>query len=213
MRKPKLKAKPSAKELELWMNETLQHCCRVEWYANRLGVGHDDPERPHDITGTGNKFALPVMEGLALQFRRKGNLSWQFRSKYILPAVEKHRVQHHHQMWNGPDPYATEDEMQFGALDSLCCMMEDRVWNRAFTPNEVFKAIWENSNWDKITYLVSMYRKMDKLKYCPRFESLNIRNFDKLYLPRKHLPNETRKIIIERVDGTREMLNRNGYQL
>ncbi|MBI2482967.1 hypothetical protein HYV74_02175 [Candidatus Uhrbacteria bacterium] len=57
---------PTVDELRWWMLHTVQHVYRVEYYLRELGLGAHDPERPHDIVGTGNKFEWQVASGFAV---------------------------------------------------------------------------------------------------------------------------------------------------
>ena len=49
--------KPTKKELNIWLLSTLKHVCHIEYFVNKLDLNSNDPERPHDITGKGNKFS------------------------------------------------------------------------------------------------------------------------------------------------------------
>ena len=41
--------KPTTEELRAWLVSTLKHSIQVEYYFDRLGVGKNDPERPHEF--------------------------------------------------------------------------------------------------------------------------------------------------------------------
>lgn len=71
-----------------------------------------------------------MVKGLALQYRD----STQDFETYIKPAINRHRQQYHHRMWNQPHPddktepkpQATEEDMLVGAVDATCSLLENR---------------------------------------------------------------------------------------
>ena len=120
--------RPSLAEIRNWLLSTLRHSCQVEYYLHQLDLGHNDPQRPHDITGEGNKYTWPVVRGLALEHRSDDPA---FFEEHVLPAIEFHRRhQYHHQKWNQFDPSATPD----GRL-SPCSTRERDIGEDLPTPN------------------------------------------------------------------------------
>jgi hypothetical protein len=121
--------KPTRDEVQRWLIETLRHSFRVEYYLSQLGIFNHDPERPHDVNGLHNKFEWEIIKGIALQYREGIDCE-----AFIKPAVELHRTQYHHRMWNNPDPeniaypnpQASEEDMLTGAVDAICSLMENR---------------------------------------------------------------------------------------
>jgi hypothetical protein len=121
--------KPTQEEVNRWLLDVLKHSLRVEYYLNQLGIYNHDKERPHDINGPHNKFEWEIIKGIALQYRNNVDCA-----TYIMPAVELHRTQYHHRMWNNPDPNnkayknpeASEEDMLTGAVDAICSLMENR---------------------------------------------------------------------------------------
>ena len=118
---PETEIKPTSKEIGDWLLSTVRHSAQVEYYLNKLNWGINDPNRPHDIVGPGNKFSWPVLKGLALQHRSEDP---EFFIKNVLPSIEIHRQQFHHQKWNLPNSQATEDELMVGAVDAICSMLK-----------------------------------------------------------------------------------------
>jgi hypothetical protein len=123
---------PKEYEIKIWLVSTLKHSFHVEYFLEKLGLGREDPERPHDLIGLGNKFEWDVVKGFALQYR---NPKPDFKT-YILPALEIHRAQYHHQKWNDPDsaditkptPEASAGDMLVGAVDAVCSLLENRAY-------------------------------------------------------------------------------------
>lgn len=122
-------------EVKTWLLTTLRHSCHVEYYLHHLNRGQNDPQRPHDICGPGNKFEWEVIKGLALgnrelKYNKPGNEKNVkiFREKYLLPSIDFHRQQLHHQRWNNPHPDAPLDEMEVGAVDAICSLLENREY-------------------------------------------------------------------------------------
>ena len=84
--------RPTKEEVAKWMLSTLKHSNHVEYFLGKLGLGIRDPERPHDIVGSGSKYSLDVVRGLALQYREP---KVDFKT-CIAPSIEIHRHQYHH---------------------------------------------------------------------------------------------------------------------
>jgi hypothetical protein len=112
-------------EVKRYLVDTLQHSCRVEYYACKLGINEPDAERPHDLIGEGNKFEERVLSRLALQFKQPEVDCHE----YVYPGVELHRHgQRHHRKWNGKHLVkdATAYDLELGAVDTICALLEDR---------------------------------------------------------------------------------------
>lgn len=117
---------PNNNEVVRWMKEVVKHSNHVEYYLFKLGLGQNDSDRPHDLIGKYNKFDWEVLRGLALVYRKGDNLDFD---KYILPSIELHRNQYHHQMWNYDNPNATKQDLFVGVVDTICSMLEKRVYS------------------------------------------------------------------------------------
>ena len=122
--------KPTENEVRQWLVSTLQHVCHIEYFLDKLNLGHKDPERPHDLVGVGNKFDWRAIKGFALQYRTpKPDFNI-----YIKPSLDFHRQQYHHRKWNEPNPKdiskpivgASSDDMLVGAVDAVCSLLENR---------------------------------------------------------------------------------------
>ncbi len=117
---------PTDEEVKVCLISIVKHSSQVEYYLDKLKLGDNDPQRPHDIVGEGNKFSWLVFRGLALQYRSKDPVFFQ---NYVLPSIEIHRKgQYYHQMWNYPNPQATADDMKVGAVDALCSLLDNREY-------------------------------------------------------------------------------------
>jgi len=125
------KLMPYAQEINEWLIATVKHVYHVEYFLNEIGVGRDDPERPHDIVGVGNKFEWQVLHGFALQHRNHGSNVKPF----VEESLRLHRQQYHHRKWNNYNPFdltcrgtVSTDDMIVGAIDAVCSLLEDREY-------------------------------------------------------------------------------------
>lgn len=180
--------RPNSDEVFKWLRCTLQHSCHVEYYLGRLNVGKEDHQRPHDLVGSGNKLEWDVIKGFALQFR---NRPPDFDT-YILPALKRHRVQHHHQMWNEPDPNdrrrhnrdATPDALKLGAIDAICSLREPRGYQGgAHTFEEIEQIIDASEDAHKRPWLKLVLPEMAALP-VPQLELItSLERFPNIGLP------------------------------
>ncbi|MAG12994.1 MAG: hypothetical protein CMN78_00170 [Spirochaetales bacterium] len=117
---------PAVEELRSWLLVTLRHSCDVEYYLSRLHIGHYDFQRPHDLSGPGNKLCWEVASIMALESR---NSSMEYFKENLLPAVELHRKgQYHHRPISGIPILRRRDHKKVNLIDTLCCLMEDRPY-------------------------------------------------------------------------------------
>jgi hypothetical protein len=118
---------PAEENVRRWLLETLRHTCQVMYYSELFKIGLNDPELPHDIAGRYNKLEWDVMGGCALGY---SNLDHHDKEVFQLTreAVCLHRNQYHHRKWDWPDEEATADDLRFGALDTVCALMENRPY-------------------------------------------------------------------------------------
>jgi hypothetical protein len=118
---------PAEEDIRKWLLETLRHTCQVMYYSGILKIGQSDPELPHDIVGKYNKLEWDVMRGCALGY---SNLDHKNQEIFQLTkdAVCLHRSQYHHRKWDGPDEEATADDLRFGAMDTVCALLENRPY-------------------------------------------------------------------------------------
>ncbi|MBT5022518.1 hypothetical protein HOK51_00435 [Candidatus Woesearchaeota archaeon] len=198
--------RPLEGEITEWLLETVVHCVHVEYYAAIFNIGLDDPQRPHDIVGFGNKFEWDIIKQLSLQYR---NSEKEFFKKQVFPGIELHRNQYHHKNWNynnGDLPYskdiATSEDLLFGALDSICSLREERrMYQGGFHhDNEIFDIIGDNPSTSR-TYMREIFFKVLGAK--PPSTHLIDSVF---WFPNVGLPSDVHKKIVERVDETITML-------
>jgi hypothetical protein len=118
---------PAEGDVRKWLLETLRHTNHVMYYSEILKVGQNDPELPHDVVGPYNKFEWAVICGCALGY---SNLDHHDKVIFQMTkdSVHLHRNQYHHKMWDGPDEDATADDLRFGALDTICALLENRPY-------------------------------------------------------------------------------------
>lgn len=172
---------PNDDEVRKWLLESVRHSCMVEFYLHALDLGSHDPQRPHDITGKGSKLSWPVVMGLALQYRSDDPV---FFESYVLPSIEYHRKnQYHHQMWNGPDPDASDEDMKVGAIDSLCSMRDCRAYQGGeHSFEEVIHRIKDNEP-ERMKWFWMVYSMMKQVD-APDFSVIvSIYNLPSLGLP------------------------------
>jgi hypothetical protein len=208
--------KPTIKEVKDWLLSTVRHCCFVEYFLHKLNWGKEDPNRPHDIVGPGNKFSWSVLEGLAVQHRSDDP---EFFIKNVLPSIEIHRQQFHHQKWNIPNVHDRHEDMEVGAVDAICSLLEYRRYQGgAHSLDEIPKIIkgieigrvrliWtvepERAKW--------MWRAYKHMKKIPIPDTKLIKSLDKI--PNIGLPEKTYKKILSRLKETLKMLKKHGYEL
>ncbi|MDD5193658.1 MAG: hypothetical protein PHF67_03660 [Candidatus Nanoarchaeia archaeon] len=124
---------PTNLEITTQLLRTLRHAINFHYYAYQLGrIGQNDPELPHDLAGPGNRLEWEVVSGLALQFRTVNTAYFnQFLQPLIDKSVQIHRQQNHHRMWNGrvSHPAASKSDLEVGALDTICALLEPREYN------------------------------------------------------------------------------------
>lgn len=190
---------PTNEEVKRWLISTLQHSCGVEYYLEKLTLGKDDPERPHDLVGPNNKFEWKVILGMALVYRRP-KVDFE---KYILPAISLHRQQYHHRMWNDPDPdditkqlpCASGSDMMVGAVDAACSLLENRVYSggneqneqngRRHSWEEIEDALYNHNPAHKVPWSKIIVPQMKKLKQ-PNLELItSLENFPNIGLSSK----------------------------
>lgn len=199
---------PTNDEMEKQLICTLQHSFRVEYYLHRLELGRDDPQRPHDLVGEGNKFSWDVIRGLAFAYRKDPELNTELNKWYIEPARELHRKQHHHQMWNYCHPKATADNMKLGASDAICAMLEDRPYQKGpYSFEEI----------ESLVYTFPRHPIKDGWikKMLPYIREIKTPDFNVIQLhevPNLGLPAEMYVRIVERLEETLDELAGKGYK-
>ena len=172
---------PNAGEIEEFLLATLRHSCHVEYYLYRLNFGENDPQRPHDIEGPGNKYSWETVKGMALSGRAGINFE-----KYILPSLEIHRQQqHHHQMWNKPYPKGVDDDMRLGAVDAICSLLEPRTYQGGTHSFQDIPKIIEQTMEHKKKWMYEILSKMEAIKVPEIERIINLENIPNIGLPDK----------------------------
>ncbi|MBU0470735.1 MAG: hypothetical protein KKA62_03850 [Nanoarchaeota archaeon] len=199
---------PSQEEVEKQFLFTLRHAYSVEYFLHLFDAGHDDPQRPHDLVGEGNRLSLPVLLGLSFQHRDEEGL----KERYIKPAVNLHReFQFHHQMWNPPHPDASDDSMKVGAIDTVCSLREDRAYQGGVhTFQQIYDKVTQTDHLRnhprKVEWVIWSLMKIYSA-YAPDFKMIDLD-----YIPNFHLSTEIHKNIVKRVEETKSALREKGYR-
>jgi len=185
----------------------------VEYFLNKLELGSKDPERPHDLVGPGNKFEYSVLMGLALVYEeRKEEVEYKYKDR-ITEAIEAHRQQYHHRMWNQPNGDATEEDMYVGAVDTVCAMLEGRSFQREIEDYEDVLRIARGESdvpceTHKRRWIEKIAPEMQKIKQPSLEEILAVRQF-----PNIGLPKSMYELIRTRTKETILMLEEQGYKI
>jgi hypothetical protein len=197
---------PTADEIKEWLLSTTRHCFHVEFYANMFDVGLNDPERPHDIVGKGNKFTPVVISGFSV---RKRDDSQAFFDTYVKPSLDMHRRQYHHRMWNQYNPAATEDELYLGAVDAICSLLEDRGYQGGTHSFDEVEKEFRNSKPHQIKFMKNNLKNMRETERPDLDEIKSLHVF-----PNIGVPEHTYRKIKSRVNDTISMVKKwKGYEL
>ena len=198
--------KSTTEEIKNWLTGTVRHVQHIEYYLEKLQLGKEDHQRPHDIIGTGNKFEWEVIRGFAIQYRDRRQEHFDL---YVLPSLERHRHQYHHLKWNNQNPNATDEDMKVGAVDALCSLLEpDREYqggiHNATQINDIIKKNPEH----KRHWLKYIHAEMQKI------ESPNLNLITSLHdFPNIGINQATYDILRARVHDTLKMLQEHGYHI
>ncbi len=198
--------KPTTEEVRNWLVGTVRHVQHIEYFLERLQMGKEDPQRPHDIMGYGNKFEWGVIRGFAVQYRER---SQEHFNCYVLPSLERHRCQYHHAKWNNPNSDASAEDMKVGAVDTLCSLLEpDRAYQGGIhTPKEI-DAIIEKNPEHKQSWLRFIHAEMQ------RIEGPNLNLITSLHdFTNIGIHQATYDILRARVQDTLKMLQDHGYNI
>ena len=197
--------RPTEQEIMQWIVHTAAHSYHIEYFLQKLQIGAEDPDRPHDLVHAGNKFEWPAVKGLALQFRKNGHNDFY---PQIMASREYHRQQFHHRMWNQYYPSATEDAMKMGAVDAICSLLEPREYQGGC------------HSWKEISQIISgdPIHKIGWLRWmCSEMKQIGepaIKGITKLSeIPRQGIAAETYDIVLGRADETlKELEQTQGYR-
>ncbi len=197
---------PTRHEIEAWLLGTIRHVQHIEYFLERLQTGKEDPQRPHDIIGHGNKFEWEVIRGFALQYRDRSS---EFFDRYVAPSLERHRCQYHHKKWNNPNPNATDEDMKVGAVDAVCSLLEpDREYQGGKHNLSQINEIIEQNPEHKRPWLRQIHTEIQ------RIEQPNLQLITTLHkFPNIGINPNSYDILQGRVIGTINMLEEHGYKL
>jgi hypothetical protein len=197
---------PTRHEIEAWLIGTIKHVQHIEHFLERLQIGKEDPQRPHDIIGHGNKFEWEVIRGFALQYRDR---SPEFFDRYVAPSLERHRCQYHHQKWNNPNPIATDEDMKVGAVDAVCSLLEpDREYQGGkHTPAQIDEIIEQNPE-HKRSWLKQIHTEIQRIEEPNLQQIRELRDF-----PNIGINPDSYDTLRARVNDTIKMLKEHGYKL
>ena len=197
---------PTRHETEAWLLGTIKHVQHIEYFLERLQIGKEDPQKPHDIIRHGNKFEWEVIRGFALQYRDR---SPEFFDRYVMPSLERHRCQYHHQKWNNLNPNATDEDMKVGAVDAVCSLLEsDREYQGGkHTPAQIDEIIEQNPE-HKRPWLRLIHTEIQRIEQ-PNLQVIrDLRDFSNVGInPGSY------DTLRARVNDTIKMLEEHGYKL
>lgn len=208
---------PSAEEIRSWLLETLRHSCQMEYYLDILGFGNRDSDRPHDIEGEHNKLEWEIIKGCAFAYRNglSDEEREEIKHNIVFPTVNIHRLQYHHVMWNEYNEDATREDLMFGALDTVCALLENRPYytKRAESPEEVSenaeKLITSSNRIIKIPWIRAMAKEIKDIKRPEIYSIESLTDF-----PNIGIRKATYEQIADRMQSCLRMLkDEHGYVL
>jgi len=195
---------PNETEIIKWILHTATHAYHIEFFLQRLQVGTEDPDRPHDIIHQGSKFDWEVVKGFALQFRKDGNNTYKAE---ILASRTYHRQQYHHQKWNQFYPDATPDALELGAVDAVCSLLEPREYQGGSHTYEQIEKIADENPVHKVAWMKYAISEMKLIKQ-PNLKEITA--FSKI--PKEGITPQTYDIIQSRTHETLHRLEQDhGY--
>jgi hypothetical protein len=181
----------TAKEVYQWIFDTSLHVMHIEYFLTQLQIGKEDPQRPHDIVGPGNKFEWTVIQGLASQYLPKGEIRYL---PQIKASLALHRQQYHHQQWNINHASAPDDSLNLGAIDAICSLLENRPYQGGkHTYGEIYFIICNNPD-TKFFTLDRMIKDMQRIRQPPLDRILSLREFPNIGIPAQSYDHLTTRI-------------------
>lgn len=186
---------PTAAEVLWWMLHVVQHVCHIEYFLKELGISGEDPDRPHDIVGAGNKLEWDVLVGFAVQRR---NVDREIIDKYLENSLRMHRCQYHHKQWGGKEAFDNPDAMKLGAVDTICSLLEDRSYQGGVHSFKQIVKIAEENSVRTRSWLLDLIPEMEKIK-APEIYKITSLN----RIPNIGMPKEMYDIMCQRVADTR----------
>jgi len=196
---------PNEREIHAHILSTSLHSYRVEYLSTRLKVDdHDDPDRPHDMIGPGNKLEWRCLEGLSLAYRDRNKYV-----KQIIKAVNFHRQQYHHQMWNKDCPHMTDSSLKLGAIDTVCSKLEsEREYQKTVKTISELRELEFHGSKNQLDMISWVIGEMEKIE-IPYLR--DVTTFTQI--PKTGIPAQTHDTIMERIQETiRELRKDHGYK-
>ncbi|HLC73547.1 MAG TPA: hypothetical protein VJH20_02840 [Candidatus Nanoarchaeia archaeon] len=195
---------PTIGEIRQWIIGTVRHVQHIEYYLERLQLGKEDPQRPHDIIGYGNKLEWEVIRGLAVQYRDR---SPEFFYSHVEPSLERHRCQYHHLQWNAPNYLHTDGDMKVGAVDAICSLLEpDREYQGGKHTSMEIDAIIEKNPEYKQIWMREIHAEMQRIASPNLYLITDLDD-----MPNIGINPSTYDILGARLHDTLEMLQNRGY--
>lgn len=187
--------RPTKEEITWWLTDTVRHAYHIEYFLQRLQIGTEDKQRPHDIVGVGNKLEWEAIRGFALQYRGR-----EMFQDHVLPSLEFHRQQDHHIAWNEYNPTASPDAMKLGAVDACCSLLEPRDYQGGcHTYSELYE-IANNNPIHKTGWMLLVAQEMELVEQ-PVLANISLDN-----VPTLGLSAESHDILCGRISECRHML-------
>jgi len=160
-----------------------------------LGLDTSDIERPHDISGPGNKFEWEIMKELALPLGSK--------NPELRRAIELHDQQYHHRVWIEETEPEKPDDFLFSGTDAICYYRECRWSNRNHDYSEILREF--KGNEAQIECVKNLIPRMKKKKVPP----FRINNS----FPNPGIPDDMYRRMYKKIKETVYMLREKGYAL
>jgi hypothetical protein len=178
------------------------HSSAAEYWTPRLQIKNQDPQRPHDLEGEGNKLEYEVIQELSLQHMPR---PYRFQ-KQIFEGREKHRIQDHHKKGNKPNPFATEEDIKFSVLDTILALGENRGYRKKdYSLLEMNEFMFPTHQRPYVKPIITQMLDITKPE-TNRITSIH-------EIPNIGMPEEMYKSIIQKMSETIEMLREKGYSL
>ncbi len=195
----------TVREVHQWLLDTTRHVMHIEYFLERLQIGSDDPERPHDIIGVGNKFEWDVVRGLALQYLPRGEKIYKTE---IDAALAIHRQQYHHLQWNFHEGQATDDALGLGAVDAVCSLLENRPYQGGKHSFPEIRMIATRNSVQKQHWINEISEEMQRMKR-PLIEHIN----SLVRIPNIGIDIEKYELICQRVQETMNEAEGRGFRV
>jgi hypothetical protein len=183
--------KSPTEALNQWKLGTLRHVFNWEYFVGELQLNPaGESERPHDIVGINNKFEPAMMDKFAITSSLEANSGFDNPLKNPLQyAIELHREQHHHRMWNEPSVSdltrsvtGASEDMLAGAIDTICSLLENRLYSGGKHSLEEVRRILKDDKPHQAPYFEIVFSEMDKME-SPRLDKITLDSVPNIGVP------------------------------